>query len=234
MKKIIALALCALMVLAMSAVAFAAEENAFEYNFEDDFEGDFIAIDNSIKFYPKQGNVQIVKFDGDLCAQINHTGFADVSGQMDNYVDFVAGGVSTYGVESAYVLEYSLYFETMSEDMNWQMLCSRETPASGTQFQQVGYLKGDGKIYGTGIEEPIGEFPVGKWFTVACALDKANACFSIYVDGVCLAKDLDYNIADNSAAETERMFDILLGDALQERKRYITENGHLYIKDADI
>jgi len=36
------------------------------------------------------------------------------------------------------------------------------------------------------------------------------------------------------AAETAKMFDILLGDALQERKRYITENGHLYIADADI
>ena len=36
------------------------------------------------------------------------------------------------------------------------------------------------------------------------------------------------------AEETARMFDILLGDALQERKRYITENGHLYIADADI
>ena len=36
------------------------------------------------------------------------------------------------------------------------------------------------------------------------------------------------------AEETARMFDVLLGDALQERKRYITENGHLYIADADI
>ena len=36
------------------------------------------------------------------------------------------------------------------------------------------------------------------------------------------------------AEETARMFDILLGDALQDRKRYITENGHLYIADADI
>ena len=36
------------------------------------------------------------------------------------------------------------------------------------------------------------------------------------------------------AEETAKMFDVLLGDALQERKRFITENGHLYIKDADI
>ena len=36
------------------------------------------------------------------------------------------------------------------------------------------------------------------------------------------------------AAETARMFDVLLGDALADRKKFITENGHRYIKDADI
>ncbi len=36
------------------------------------------------------------------------------------------------------------------------------------------------------------------------------------------------------AEATARMFDVLLGDALADRKRFITENGHRYIKDADI
>ena len=36
------------------------------------------------------------------------------------------------------------------------------------------------------------------------------------------------------AEETARMFDVLLGDALQDRKKFITEYGHLYIKDADV
>ncbi len=36
------------------------------------------------------------------------------------------------------------------------------------------------------------------------------------------------------AEETAKMFDVLLGDALAERKKFITEFGHLYIKDADI
>ena len=36
------------------------------------------------------------------------------------------------------------------------------------------------------------------------------------------------------AEETARMFDVLLGDALQDRKKFITDFGHLYIKDADI
>ncbi len=41
-------------------------------------------------------------------------------------------------------------------------------------------------------------------------------------------------VTPTDAAETARMFEILLGDDLPERKRYITENGHLYIADADI
>lgn len=41
-------------------------------------------------------------------------------------------------------------------------------------------------------------------------------------------------ITPDEADATARMFDVLLGDALQERKRFITEFGHLYIKDADI
>ena len=36
------------------------------------------------------------------------------------------------------------------------------------------------------------------------------------------------------AEETAKMFDVLLGDALQERKKFITDFGHLYLKDADI
>ncbi|MBQ8174140.1 MAG: DNA topoisomerase [Clostridia bacterium] len=35
------------------------------------------------------------------------------------------------------------------------------------------------------------------------------------------------------AEETLRMFDVLMGDALQERKKFIVDNGHRYIKDAD-
>ena len=93
MKKFLALSLCALMVLTMSAVVFAAEDNAFEYNFEDDTEGDFIAIDNSIKFYPKQGKVEIVKFDGSMVAKISQLDLQDIGGQMDTYADFVAGDV---------------------------------------------------------------------------------------------------------------------------------------------
>ncbi|MGM9652629.1 MAG: hypothetical protein ACI3XP_03215 [Eubacteriales bacterium] len=215
MKKFLALALCALMVLTMSAVVFAAEDNAFEYNFEDDTEGDFIAIDNSIKFYPKQGSVEIVKFDGSMVAKISQIDLQDIGGQMDTYLDLVAGPVSTYGVEQQYVLEYDVYFEKFGPTTQWQILCSRETPAAGTQFQNVGYFKGneagtiDLEIVKTVAEgetnDPVATFETGKWMKVAACIDKKNACFSVYVDGVCYAKDMDYTVADGSAAESERI-----------------------------
>ena len=41
-------------------------------------------------------------------------------------------------------------------------------------------------------------------------------------------------VTPTDAEQTARMFDILLGDALQDRKKFITDFGHLYIKDADI
>ena len=41
-------------------------------------------------------------------------------------------------------------------------------------------------------------------------------------------------VAPADAEATAKMFDVLLGDALAERKKFITDYGHLYIKDADI
>ena len=41
-------------------------------------------------------------------------------------------------------------------------------------------------------------------------------------------------VSPADAEETAKMFEILLGDAIAERKRYITDNGHLYISEADI
>ena len=41
-------------------------------------------------------------------------------------------------------------------------------------------------------------------------------------------------ILPEDAALTSEMFDLLLGDNLQGRKEYISENGYLYLEDADI
>jgi len=36
------------------------------------------------------------------------------------------------------------------------------------------------------------------------------------------------------AAATAHMFDIMLGDDLDGRKKFIAEHGHEYLKDADL
>ena len=41
-------------------------------------------------------------------------------------------------------------------------------------------------------------------------------------------------VSPADAEETCRMFEVLLGDDLPERKKFISEKGHLYIADADI
>ena len=41
-------------------------------------------------------------------------------------------------------------------------------------------------------------------------------------------------VTPTDAEATAKMFDVLLGDALSERKKFITDYGHLYIKDADV
>ena len=41
-------------------------------------------------------------------------------------------------------------------------------------------------------------------------------------------------ITPDDAQKTSEIFDLLLGDNLQGRKRYIEENGHLYLDDLDL
>ena len=41
-------------------------------------------------------------------------------------------------------------------------------------------------------------------------------------------------VLPEDAERTSEMFDLLLGDNLQGRKDYISENGYLYIDEADI
>ena len=40
-------------------------------------------------------------------------------------------------------------------------------------------------------------------------------------------------VTATDAEETARIFDTLLGDNLDARKRYITDYGHMYIKQAE-
>ncbi|MBO4283715.1 MAG: DNA topoisomerase, partial [Clostridia bacterium] len=41
-------------------------------------------------------------------------------------------------------------------------------------------------------------------------------------------------ITPSDAEETVRIFETLMGDALQDRKKYIEENGYKYLAEADV
>ena len=41
-------------------------------------------------------------------------------------------------------------------------------------------------------------------------------------------------VTPTDAEATAVMFETLLGDAIEDRKRFITENAHRYVQDADV
>ena len=207
MKKILALALCAIMMVAMMS-SVSAVEYVLDYNFEDDFEGDFIAIDNSIKMYPKQFSATVVKFDNTMCIKFDRTGEEEISGQMDCYCDVLAGGTTdAWGLDGTWVFSYDMYIEshgTEDDPTQWQVGMLRMAAPAGTQFQQSSYIKND-TLYTYGGTDEICKVPVGKWFNIATVFDMKNKCFSTYLDGVLVSDSLDWNCADTSATQATQV-----------------------------
>ena len=206
MKKFLAMALCAFMMVAMIA-SVSATDYVFEYDFEDDVEGDWIAIDNSLKTAPKQFSIQVVKFDGDMCMKYDRSGYVEGAGDKDCFSDTLSGGTETaWGLGPVFVYSYDVYFEklTASEasSSNWQVGMLRMTPPSGTQFQQSFTVIGNQLCQYDKADQPLMEIKEGKWYNFAVVYDMANKCFSMYVDGDLVCKDLDWNCNDTSATET--------------------------------
>ena len=89
-----------------------ATDYVFEYDFVDDVEGDWSAIDDSLKTYPKQFSIQVVKFDGDMCMKFDRTGYVDGAGDKDCFSDMFIGGTQTaWGLYPRFVFSYDVYFE---------------------------------------------------------------------------------------------------------------------------
>ena len=209
MKKFLAFALCALMMTAMIA-SVCATDYIFEYNFEDDVEGDFIAIDKSLTVSPKQFKIEVVKFDNTMCMKYARTDWTDGAGDADCFSDLFNGGTeSVWGLGPNFVLSYDIYFEKLESTEGsmpaWQVAMLRMTPASGTQFQQSFMVIGNQLVEYNDTEAPLMEIKTGKWYNFAVAFDMKNQCFSMYVDGDLVCKDLDWNCNDTSATEAERM-----------------------------
>ena len=209
MKKILAIALCALMMTAMIA-SVCATDYVFEYNFEDDMEGDFIAIDNSFKPFPKQFNVEVVKFDNTMCIKFDRTDYTAGAGDSDCFADLFGGGTeSVWELGPNFVLSYDIYFEKLESTEgsmpSWQIGMLRMTPAAGTQFQQSFSVLGNQICEYNNPDAPLMEVKEGQWYNFAVAYDMKNQCFSMYVNGDLICEDLDWNCSDTSATEAERL-----------------------------
>ncbi len=208
MKKFLAMALCALMMFGMIA-AVGAVDYVWTYDFEDDEEGDWIAVDKSLSAAPKQFSIQVVKFDGTMCMKYDHTDYVEGAGDKDCFSDLFQGGVmSVWGGESKFVLSYDVYFEKITDGENatkWQMGMLRMTPAgAGTQFQQSGEVVGH-EIHPAGSNDSVYEIETGKWYNFSMAYDMENKVMSIYVNGDLVVEDIDWTVADTSADDAERI-----------------------------
>ena len=179
-----------------------------DIDFENEPLGDFVAVDNSIRFYPKQGSAQVTKFGDTLCVRLDRTNYSAISGQMDCYCDVLAGGTAdAWGLCDTWVLSYDMYLEqigTAEKTSNWQVAMLRMSTPSGTQFQQSTCIKNDTLYTYAGIAE-ICKVPVGKWFNIATVFDMKNKCFSTYIDGVLVSDSLPWNCNDTSATQATQI-----------------------------
>ena len=209
MKKILALALCAIMMVAMMA-SVSAVDYILDYNFEDDFEGDFIAVDKSIGVSPKQFSIQVVKYDNTMCMKYDRTDYVEGAGDKDCFSDLMGGGSeSVWGLGPVFVMSYDINFEklesTEGSTPQWQIGMLRMTPPAGTQFQQSFSVIGNQICAYADKAQPLMEVQEGKWYNFAVLFDMKNKCFSMYVDGVLISDSLDWNVADTSSNEAERI-----------------------------
>ena len=107
----------------------------------------------------------------------------------------------------------------IAESPLFEINCGSETYFAYNEAEKTEILsKLEGKKYTLQRSKGLGENePEMMWRTTMCPQTRRLVA-----------------ITPADAEATAKMFDVLLGDALAERKKFITENGHRYIKDADI
>lgn len=192
MKKLLSLALCALMIFSAASSVFAAEENVYAIDFESK---DLGPAPSSVDAYslactPKDGAIEFVEFDGDKALFINHP--AKEAG-YDNFVQLLynnAQGIAMWGTKNQFVVEYDVYFNEVCDDMTFHLGRGAGQGATGTAWIIPAYVKGsDLSVYVPGIENPVTKLKIKTWHTVSLAYDLDKQVFSVYIDGVNYAKN---------------------------------------------
>lgn len=212
-------ALCAMLCLAAFApsVTRAADgEDAREYLYTCDFEHLTTATmtkESAINYARKSSEITIETLDGSnvLCFRHRKTDTSE-----DCFID-VLPAARSWGIESAYCFSYDFRF-TATSSFTWQVLCSRQTPASGTQFQQVGYVT-DGTLTVPGSSYTL-TLEADRWYRFTAAVDEAENRFDLYLDGVLLAEAVPFSIADSSELYPDRLR-IGFGGSVSEAVAYV-------------
>ncbi|MBE6561675.1 MAG: LamG domain-containing protein [Ruminococcaceae bacterium] len=221
MKKILALALCALMMASAVISISAAEKTPFLYDFEKDPTGDFITVDKTIqkvnKGFPmevtKVGDTNALKFDRMNYDKNKHSG-------ADPYIGIFEGGIKSYGVKDRFVLAYDFYLEkedsvknadgTYASQAMFQLGMLRMTPAgASTQFLHPFRLVGkDIRKGGSETGDVLATLKLKTWYNLAIVYDfNAKTC-SAYLNGDTLyenAKWEDLGISVTTATDATQL-----------------------------
>ena len=123
--------------------------------------------------------------------------------------------------------DYLLYQMRQEGDERWAFICHADKPVNPDLCQPHHLrirLRGAWKL--TKYDSLTGEIaPVKAAYAHG---------WTVYEMPFCDHDSLLMHMTPADAAETARMFDVLLGDAIADRKKFITDFGHLYINQADI
>ena len=214
MKKLLVFLLCAMMALSMMAPAFAAEEkNLLALDFEDLPEGNVTRpADKMYSSHPKTGKIQVVSFEGKKVLRMDHI---SADAKSDPYFDFfyVNGSTGTLkanqGASQQIIFEYDLYLESCTPDMRWNLVTTKEYPASmagSFAMGDTGVIKGSdlglykyADISADPPVKPLFTFQLKKWYKIAVAIDSAKDTYSIYIDGKLIVKDVESTIKAKDA-----------------------------------
>ncbi len=196
MKKLLSLALCALMIFSAAATVFAAEENVYAIDFEAKEVGvvgtamDAYALHNT----PKNGVIEIVNFQGSKVLHINHKANEAAYGCFSQFLYNNAEGIAKWGTKNQFVVEYDLYFESTSDDMIFTLATGSGQGATGTAWLEPALIKGkDLSVFIAGTEKAVTNLKLKTWYKIAVAFDLDKKVCSVNINGKSYAKDLPFS-----------------------------------------
>jgi len=212
-----------LLFIGMQTAAFAAEPS---YVYTCDFEHLTTAdmkSEKAIGFQHKSSEMSIETVDGSKVLRYHHK---KLEKSEDCYTDFIAT-TEKYGLKSTYVMSYDFRY-TGKLGCTWQICCSRQVPASGTQFQQAGLIGTDGIITFSKSDITFALEP-DRWYNLAAVMNETDNIFDLYVDGVLIAEAVSYNIGDASATQPN-LLRVGFNGGTEEGTAYI-DNVKIYNSD---